>query len=114
VSAEHSRDGPVKGRKSAGLSFGSFGFRKSGKITVEKTTLGLLKKRELDGYIRAKEEPDKEAVAAVDGAARAQADAARKIKGVFLRGANRETADREPLTERIAQQRSERAGRALP
>jgi hypothetical protein len=64
---------------SAGLAFGSFGFRKPAKISVRKTTLGLLKKLKPGKYIRMEEAPDKEAMAGMDGDALAQADAARTV-----------------------------------
>jgi hypothetical protein len=70
---------------SAGLAFGSFGFRKPASISVKKTTLELLKKLKLGKYIRMEEEPDKEAMFNMDDDALAQADAARKIKDVFFR-----------------------------
>jgi hypothetical protein len=83
--AGYNRDEFFKDKNSAGLAFGSFGFRKPASISVRKTTLGLLKKLKLGKSIRVQEEPDKEAMAGMDGDALAQADAARKIKDVFFR-----------------------------
>ena len=84
------------------LSFGIFGYRKSTSISVRKTTLGLLKKLSLVQYIRIKEEPDKEALAALDDDHLAQVDAVRKVKDGFFCEANREEVNKELLKEQIA------------
>jgi phage host-nuclease inhibitor protein Gam len=68
---------------------------------VKKTTLELLKKLKLGGYIRVKEEPDKEAMSMMDDDALAQVDAVRKIKDVFFCEANKEEVNKELLKEQI-------------
>jgi phage host-nuclease inhibitor protein Gam len=47
-------------KKSVKLPFGIFGYRKSIKISVKKSTMGLLKKLGLGGYVRIKEEPHRQ------------------------------------------------------
>ena len=69
---------------------------------MKKTTLELLKKLHLDKYIRIKEEPDKEAMSALDDDALAQVDAVRKIKDDFFCEANKEEVNKELLKEQIA------------
>jgi phage host-nuclease inhibitor protein Gam len=49
-----------KNKKTCEITFGSFGFRLSTKISVKNTTLSLLKKLRWKDYIRVKETPDKE------------------------------------------------------
>ena len=100
--AEYNRGELFKDRKTVDLSFGSFGYRKSTSISVKKTTLGLLKKLNLDKYIRIKEEPDKDAMGGMDDETLAQVDAVRKIKDVFFCEANREEVNKELLKEQIA------------
>jgi phage host-nuclease inhibitor protein Gam len=100
--AEYNRDDLLKDRKSVDLSFGSFGYRKSTTISVKKTTLELLKKLKLDGYIRVKEEPDKEKLSEMEDDELAQVDAVRKIKDVFFCEANKEEINKELLKEQIA------------
>ncbi|MDR1418788.1 MAG: host-nuclease inhibitor Gam family protein [Treponema sp.] len=100
--AEYNRGELFKDRKSVDLSFGTFGYRKSTKISVKKTTLELLKKLKLDKYIRVKEEPNKEAMSVMDDEELARVDAVRKIKDVFFCEANKEEINRELLKEQLA------------
>lgn len=82
--AEYNRAELFRDRKSVELSFGVIGFRKSTKISVKKTTLELLRKLRLDGCIRVKEEPDKDAMAALDDETLTAVDAARKVSDDFF------------------------------
>jgi phage host-nuclease inhibitor protein Gam len=100
--SEYNKDDLFQNRKSVDLAFGSFGYRKSTSISVKKTTLELLKKLHLDKYIRIKEEPDKEAMSALDDDALAQVDAVRKIKDDFFCEANKEEVNKELLKEQVA------------
>ena len=61
--AEYNKAELFKDNKSVELSFGKFGWRKTTKISVKKTTLELLRKMNLLKCIRTKEEPDKNAMA---------------------------------------------------
>ena len=99
--AEYNRDELFKDKKSVQVSFGIFGYRKSTSISVKKTTLELLRKLGLDGYIRVKEEPDKEAMANLTDEALAQADAVRKVKDDFFLEADREEINRDLLKEQL-------------
>ena len=58
--SDYNRDELFKDRKTVELSFGIFGYRKSTKISVKKTTVELLRKLNLLNCIRVKEEPDKD------------------------------------------------------
>jgi phage host-nuclease inhibitor protein Gam len=87
-------------KKSVQLSFGVFGYRKSTKISVKKTTLGLLKKLKMSGFVRTKEEPDKKAMAKLDDDALRQVDAVRKVKDEFFLEANKEEINKDLLKER--------------
>jgi phage host-nuclease inhibitor protein Gam len=100
--AEYNREELFKDKKSAVLSFGEFGYRKSTSIHVKKTTLELLKKLRLDKYIRIKSEPDKEAMAELDDEALAQVDAVRKITNDFFCKANTEEVNKALLKEQVA------------
>jgi phage host-nuclease inhibitor protein Gam len=100
--AEYNRSELFKERKSVDLVFGSFGYRKSTSVSVKKTTLELLKKLNLDKYIRLKEEADKEAMAAMTDEELAQVDAVRKVKDDFFCEANKEEINKELLKEQIA------------
>ena len=100
--AEYNRTELFKDRKTVELSFGLFGYRKSTSISVRKTTLDALKKLFPGQYIRVKEEPDKEAMAALDDDQLAQVDAVRKVKDGFFCEANREEVNKELLKEQIA------------
>jgi phage host-nuclease inhibitor protein Gam len=99
--ADYNRDELFVDRKSVGLSFGIFGYRKSTSISTKKTTLELLKKLSLDKYIRIKEEPDKEAMSEMDDEALIQVDAIRKVKDVFFCEANKEEVNKDLLKEQI-------------
>ncbi|MDR0638059.1 MAG: host-nuclease inhibitor Gam family protein [Spirochaetaceae bacterium] len=99
--AEYNKDDLFRDRKSVQLSFGTFGYRKSTKISVKKTTLELLKKLGFDRYIRGKEEPDKEAMKGLDDETPGQADAVRKVKDDFFCEADKEEINRDLLREQV-------------
>jgi phage host-nuclease inhibitor protein Gam len=100
--AEYNRDELFKDKKSAVLSFGEFGFRKSSSIHVKKTTLELLQKLKMDRFIRVKAEPDKEAMSELDDEVLAQVDAVRKVKDDFFCKANTEEVNKDLLKEQVA------------
>ena len=83
------------------LSFGVFGYRASTSISVKKTTIELLKKLHLGKYIRVKEEPNKEALAALDDETLHQVDAVRKLKNDFFCEANIEKINEDLLKEQV-------------
>jgi phage host-nuclease inhibitor protein Gam len=99
--AQYNRAELFKDKKTVDLSFGVFGYRKSTSISVKKTTLDLLKKLRLKKFIRVKEEPDKDAMAAMTDDALAQVDAVRKVKNDFFCEANKEEINRELLKEQL-------------
>jgi len=100
--AAYNKDEIFKEKKTIQLSFGSFGYRKSTSISVKKTTLELLKKLNLDKYIRIKEEPDKDAMAGLDDETLAQVDSVRKVKDDFFCEADKEEINKELLKEQAA------------
>lgn len=95
--AEYNKAELFKDRKTVELSFGLLGFRKSTKISVKKTTLELLKKLHLDGCIRLKEEPDKDAMAALDDETLSSVDAVRKVTDDFFCEAKMEEVNADLL-----------------
>jgi phage host-nuclease inhibitor protein Gam len=96
--AEYNRDELFKdGKKSLVLSFGIFGWRKSTKISVKKTTLALLKKAGWLEFVRIKEEPDKEAMGSLDDKSLAKVDAARKVTVDFFCEPNIEEVNKDLL-----------------
>lgn len=95
--AEYNKDEYFADRKSVELSFGSMGWRKSTSISVKKTTLELLRKLKMVACIRVKEEPDKEAMAALDDETLASVDAVRKVKNDFFVEAKTEEINKELL-----------------
>lgn len=95
--SDYNRDELFKDRKTVELSFGIFGYRKSTKISVKKTTVDLLRKLNLLNCIRVKEEPDKDAMAALDDETLGQLDAVRKVTDDFFCEANTEEVNRELL-----------------
>jgi phage host-nuclease inhibitor protein Gam len=99
--AEYNKEDLFRDRKSVQLSFGVFGYRKSTVISVKKTTLELLKKLGLDGCVRVKEEPDKEAMAGLDDETLGQVDAVRKVKDDFFCEADKEEINKELLKEQV-------------
>jgi phage host-nuclease inhibitor protein Gam len=99
--AEYNRADLFKDKKPVQLSFGAFGYRKSTSITAKKTTLNLLKKLGLDKYIRVKEEPDKEGMAALDDETLVQVDAVRKVKDDFFCEADKEEVNKDLLQEQL-------------
>jgi len=99
--AEYSRDELFKTKKTVQLSFGIFGYRKSTKISIKKTTPGLLEKLGLKKYLRVKAEADKDLMAALDDETLAQVDAVRKVKDVFFCEANKEEINKELLKEQM-------------
>ena len=82
--AEYNKADLFKDRKTVELSFGLMGYRKSTKISVKKTTLELLRKLNLTACIRLKEEPDKDAMAALDDETLTAVDAVRKVSDDFF------------------------------
>ena len=100
--AEYNKSDLFKDRKSIQLTFGLFGYRKSTSISVKKTTLELLKKLKLVNCIMVKEEPSKEAMAALDDDTLRQVDAVRKIKDDFFCEADKEEINKELLKEQVA------------
>lgn len=99
--AEYNKDELFRDRKSVELSFGVFGYRASTSISVKKTTIELLKKLHLGKYIRVKEEPNKEALAALDDETLHQVDAVRKLKNDFFCEANIEKINEDLLKEQV-------------
>ena len=95
--SDYNRDDLFKDRKTVELSFGIFGYRKSTKISVKKTTVDLLRKLNLLNCIRVKEEPDKEAMAALDDETLGQLDAVRKITDDFFCESNTEEVNADLL-----------------
>ena len=100
--AEYNRDELFKDRKSVRLAFGNFGFRQSTSISIKKTTLELLRKMKLSKCIMVKEEPSKDAMAALDDETLAQVDAVRKIKDDFFCEADREEINKDILKGQLA------------
>ncbi|MBQ7619008.1 MAG: host-nuclease inhibitor Gam family protein [Treponema sp.] len=95
--AEYNKAELFKDNKSVELSFGKFGWRKTTKISVKKTTLELLKKMKLFQYIRCKEEPDKNAMTELTDDALLQVDACRKITDDFFCEADTEEVNKDLL-----------------
>ena len=95
--AEYNKDEYFVDRKSVDLSFGTMGWRKSTSISVKKTTLDLLKKLKMAKFIRVKQEPDKEAMAALDDETLASVDAVRKVKNEFFVEAKTEEVNKDLL-----------------
>lgn len=100
--SDYNRDELFKDRKTVELSFGIFGYRKSTKISVKKTTLELLKtlaekKRSLLKCVRIKEEVDKDELGKLDNETLLQVDAVRKTSDDFFCEANTEEVNRELL-----------------
>ncbi len=97
--AEYNKAELFKDKKSVELSFGLFGYRKSTKISVKKTTLELLKKLGFTGCIRLKEECDKDAMANLNDEDLAKVDACRKITNDFFCEANLEEVNKDLLKQ---------------
>lgn len=100
--SDYNRDELFKDRKTVELSFGIFGYRKSTKISVKKTTLELLKtlaekKESLLSCVRIKEEVDKDELGKLDNETLLQVDAVRKTSDNFFCEANKEEVNRELL-----------------
>ncbi len=95
--SDYNKDELFKDRKTAELSFGCFGYRKSTRISVKKTTLELLRRLGLLHCIRIKEEPDKEALAQLDDETLRQIDACRKTSDDFFCEANTEQVNADLL-----------------
>ena len=100
--AEYNKNELFQDRKTIELSFGKFGFRKTTKISVKKTTVALLKKLKLNKCIRIKVEPNKEAMAELADETLAQVDAVRKINDDFFCEADKEEVNKELLKKQIA------------
>ena len=95
--SDYNRDELFKDRKTVELSFGIFGYRKSTKISVKKTTVELLRKMNLLNCIRVKEEPNKDAMANLDDDTLRQLDAVRKVTDDFFCEANTEEVNADLL-----------------
>lgn len=95
--AEYNKAGLFKDNKSVELSFGKFGWRKTTKISVKKTTLELLRKMNLLKCIRTKEEPDKNAMAELTDEELLQVDAVRKVSDDFFCEADTEEVNKDLL-----------------
>ena len=99
--AEYNKAELFKDRKSVELSFGLFGYRKSTKISVKKTTLELLKKLGFTGCIRIKEEADKDAMGNLTDEQLTSVDASRKVSNDFFCEANLEEVNKELLKSAV-------------
>jgi len=99
--AEYNREDLFKDKKTVSLSFGCFGYRKTTSISIKKTTVELLKRLGLHQYVRTKEEPDKEGMAALDDETLSQVDAVRKVKDDFFLEADKEEINKELLTKQM-------------
>lgn len=95
--SDYNRDDLFKDRKTVELSFGIFGYRKSTKISVKKTTVELLRKMNLLNCIRVKEEPNKDAMANLDDDTLRQLDAVRKVTDDFFCESNTEQVNADLL-----------------
>ena len=95
--AEYNKAELFKDNKSVELSFGKFGWRKTTKISVKKTTLELLRKMNLLKCIRTKEEPDKNAMAELTDEELLQVDAVRKVSDDFFCEADTEEVNKDLL-----------------
>ena len=95
--AEYNKAELFKDNKSVELSFGKFGWRKTTKISVKKTTLELLRKMNLLKCIRTKEEPDKNALAELTDEELLQVDAVRKVSDDFFCEADTEEVNKDLL-----------------
>jgi phage host-nuclease inhibitor protein Gam len=82
--SEYNKADLFRDRKSVDLTFGVFGYRKSTSIHVKKSTLEILKEKGMTEYIRVKEEPNKEAMAAMSDESLATVDAKRIEKDDFF------------------------------
>lgn len=95
--AEYNKADLFKDNKTVELSFGKFGWRKTTKISVKKTTLELLRKMNLFNCIRTKEEPDKVAMTELTDEQLLQVDACRKIADDFFCEADTEEINKDLL-----------------
>lgn len=87
-----------KDKKSLDLSFGTIGYRLTPpSISISKQTLALMKQLGLVGYIRVKEEVDKEALLALDDDTLAQIEAVKKQKNEFFVQPKREQVNKDLL-----------------
>ncbi len=99
--AEYNRHELFKDKKSVELSFGLFGFRKSTRISVKKSTLELLKKLGFSGCVRLKEEPDKDAMANLTDEELRSVDACRRVSNDFFCEANLDEVNKELLKSAV-------------
>ncbi|MGP1587287.1 MAG: host-nuclease inhibitor Gam family protein [Treponemataceae bacterium] len=95
--ADYNQDELFKDRKSIELSFGVFGYRKSTKISIKKTTLDLLKKLSMTKFIRVKEEVNKDAMSDLSQEDLEQVDAFKKVSNDFFCQANSEEINKDLL-----------------
>lgn len=87
-----------KDKKSLNLSFGTIGYRMTPpSISITKQTLTLMKQLGLVGYIRVKEDVDKEALLSLDDETLSQIEAVRKQKNEFFIQPKREQINKNLL-----------------
>ncbi|WP_304223049.1 host-nuclease inhibitor Gam family protein [Gracilinema caldarium] len=87
-----------KDKKSIDLAFGTIGYRLTPpSISISKQTLPLMKQLGMAGYIRIKEEVDKEALLTLDDDILAQIEAVKKQKNEFFIQPKREQVNKELL-----------------
>lgn len=92
--AEQNRNTLFSDKKSMDLTFGTFGFRKSTSIQVKKSTLELLKRYNMDKFIRIKEEVNRELMSELDDETLTKIDSFRKVNDNFFCDTNREEINR--------------------
>lgn len=97
--AKYNKADLFKDKKSVDTAYGSFGFRKSTKVRVKKTTLELLKKLYPGHGIRIKEEPDKDQLKDWRDDDLAAIDAAKTTKDEFGYEVNREEVNKQLLKQ---------------
>jgi len=94
--AVYFRQDYFKDRKSLERPFGTFGFRKApDAISVSKETAELLLKAGLEGFVRTKIEPDKEAMLSLDEDTLAAVRASRRTKEDFFVEPRREQPNQD-------------------
>jgi len=87
-----------KDKKSLDLAFGTIGYRLTPpSVSITKQTLPLMKQLGLVGYIRVKEEVDKEALLSLDDETLAQIEAVKKQKNEFFIQPKREQVNKDLL-----------------
>ncbi|MCB1172165.1 MAG: host-nuclease inhibitor Gam family protein [Leptospiraceae bacterium] len=99
---EYNKDELFGDKRTVTVSYGIFGFRKSTKIRVKKTTLELLQKLFQGDGIRIKEEVDREALKDWDESDLAQVDAAKVTEDNFFYEVDREAINQNLLNAKTA------------